>query len=159
MKTINKPKELTLERVLNAAPNVVFDAWTDEKKLAVWWGPKGFTNPVCTMDLRVNGDLFIEMTGPDGTAYPMIGRFQEITAPGDKTQGKLIFLAMPLDDNNKPLMEVLNSIAFISENGKTRLQVHALVVIETDAAVQYLEGMENGWNESLVRLENFLMKL
>ena len=39
--------EMSLTRRFAAPPEVVFRAWTDAKQLAEWWGPKGFTNPVC----------------------------------------------------------------------------------------------------------------
>ncbi|MGB6109649.1 MAG: SRPBCC domain-containing protein, partial [Acidobacteriaceae bacterium] len=31
-----------------------------------WWGPKGFTAPVCEMDFRVGGKLLCCMNAPDG---------------------------------------------------------------------------------------------
>jgi hypothetical protein len=45
--------------------------WTDPSHLAQWWGPHGFTNPVCEMDVRPGGALRIVMRAPDGTDYPM----------------------------------------------------------------------------------------
>ena len=38
-----------------------------------WWGPAGFTNPRCEVDVRPGGVLCIDMRGPDGTVYPMAG--------------------------------------------------------------------------------------
>jgi uncharacterized protein YndB with AHSA1/START domain len=31
-----------------------------------WWGPKGFTSPVCKMDVRVGGKSLLCMKTPDG---------------------------------------------------------------------------------------------
>ena len=45
--------EVSLTRRIAAAPEFVFRAWIDAKHLAEWWGPKGFTNPVCEADPRV----------------------------------------------------------------------------------------------------------
>jgi uncharacterized protein YndB with AHSA1/START domain len=45
-------RELVLSRVFDAPRELVFQAWTDPKHLAQWWGPKGFTNPVCEVDAR-----------------------------------------------------------------------------------------------------------
>ncbi len=39
--------EMSLTRRISAPPDDVFRAWIDAKQLAKWWGPKGFTNPVC----------------------------------------------------------------------------------------------------------------
>lgn len=47
-----EPRKLTLTRVFDAPPSFVFRAWTEPKHMAQWWGPHGFTNPVCEMDVR-----------------------------------------------------------------------------------------------------------
>jgi uncharacterized protein YndB with AHSA1/START domain len=64
-------RELTITRVFDAPRALVFEVWTDPKHLAQWWGPQGFTNPVCEFDARVGGELRIHMRGPDGSIYPM----------------------------------------------------------------------------------------
>src|ERR1700722_3962453 len=71
-------RELKITRVFDAPREVVFKAWTDPKLLAQWWGPKGFTNPVCELDARPGGAIRVHMRGPDGTVYPMGGMFHEI---------------------------------------------------------------------------------
>jgi uncharacterized protein YndB with AHSA1/START domain len=40
-------RELTITRVIDAPREAVFEAWTDPKQMARWWGPNGFANPVC----------------------------------------------------------------------------------------------------------------
>jgi uncharacterized protein YndB with AHSA1/START domain len=60
-------RELTITRVFDAPRTLVFKACTDPKHVAEWWGPKGFTNPVCEFDARVGGKLRIHMRAPDGT--------------------------------------------------------------------------------------------
>src|SRR5258705_11639360 len=74
-------REVTITRLVGAPRELVFRAWTDPKHLAQWWGPRGFTNPVCEVDLRVGGALRIVMRAPNGTEYPMRGVFREIVAP------------------------------------------------------------------------------
>ena len=39
--------ELVLTRTFEAPRSLVFKAWTDPRHVARWWGPHGFTNPVC----------------------------------------------------------------------------------------------------------------
>src|SRR6201989_2540441 len=73
--------EVSLTRRIAAAPEFVFRAWIDAKHLAEWWGPKGFTNPVCEVAPRVGGAIRIHMRSPDGTVYPMTGRFVDIDRP------------------------------------------------------------------------------
>jgi len=72
----NEEQELVLTRVFDAPRELVFKAWTDPKHVAQWWGPHGFTNPVCELDLRPGGAILIHMRGPDGVVYPMTGTYQ-----------------------------------------------------------------------------------
>jgi len=58
---------LTITRIFDAPRELVFKAWTDPKMLARWWGPHGFTNPVCEVDVRVGGGIRIHMQGPERT--------------------------------------------------------------------------------------------
>jgi uncharacterized protein YndB with AHSA1/START domain len=45
-------RELVLTRTFSAPRTLVFAAWTDPKRVAQWWGPHGFTTPVCEVDAR-----------------------------------------------------------------------------------------------------------
>ena len=74
-------KEVTITRLFDAPRALVFKAWTDPKQLAQWWGPHGFTTPVCEVDVRPGGALLIHMRGPDGVVYPNKGVFHEIVEP------------------------------------------------------------------------------
>jgi uncharacterized protein YndB with AHSA1/START domain len=47
----------------------VWKAWTDPERVKRWWGPKGFTAPVCKIDLRVGGKFLYCMRSPDGKDY------------------------------------------------------------------------------------------
>ena len=51
----SKRYRLVLTRVFDAPRELMFRAWTDPKHLAQWFGPNGFTNPVCEVDLRPGG--------------------------------------------------------------------------------------------------------
>ena len=66
-------RELVITRIFDAPRELVFQAWTDPEHLKKWWGPHGFTNPVCDVDLRLGGRWSILMRGPDGTEYPCGG--------------------------------------------------------------------------------------
>jgi uncharacterized protein YndB with AHSA1/START domain len=88
--------ELTMTRVFDAPRELVFRAWTDPERLKRWWGPKGFTNPVCEVDVRPGGAIRIHMRGPDGTVYPMTGAFIEIVEAE-----RLVFTSSALDTKVK----------------------------------------------------------
>lgn len=144
-------EDLVLTRVFDAPLERMWKAWTDPRQLAQWWGPAGFTNPVCDIDVRAGGAIRIDMRAPDGTVYPMTGVFREVVAPS-----RLVFSAGALDAKGDPLFEVLNTVTFADLGGRTKLTVHARVLSKTAGAERHLSGMEQGWSQSLIRLEEFL---
>src|ERR1700689_1494920 len=85
-------RELTLTRTFDAPRDLVFAAFTDPAHLAQWWGPRGFTNPVCEIDPRVGGVLRIDMRDPNGNVYPMKGVIRDIVPPE-----RLVFTNIALD--------------------------------------------------------------
>ena len=140
-------KEVTVTRVFDAPPALVYRMWTEPKHLAAWWGPRHFTNPRCTVDARAGGEMNITMRGPDGTDYPMTAEFIEVVA--DK---KLVFTAFARDLDGNPQLEAHTTVTFENEAGKTRLTVKARGVGITPAAEQMLAGMEAGWTQSIDKL-------
>ena len=144
-------RELLVQRTIDAPRSLVFEAWTDPERVAQWWGPYGFTNPVCELDVRPGGAIRIDMRGPDGTRYPMTGVYREIVEPE-----RLVFTSAALDEGGNLLFEVLNTVTFAVQGGKTALTTRARVVQSTPEAPPYLDGMEAGWTQSLERLADHL---
>ena len=99
---------------------LVFKAWTETKHVAQWWGPKGFTNPVCEMDVRTGGAIRIHMRAPDGVVYPMTGVFQEIVAPE-----RLVFVSSALDDKGNSMFDVLSTVTFAEQRRENRADLAA----------------------------------
>ena len=73
-----KENELTITRVYDAPVKLVWDAWTDPKKAAKWWGPRGFTITTHSKDLRPGGIWHYTMHGPDGIDYPNKTKYYEV---------------------------------------------------------------------------------
>lgn len=55
--------EIVSARIVNAAIEKVFSAWSDPEHLKNWWGPKGFTNTFHEFDFRVGGKWVFTMYG------------------------------------------------------------------------------------------------
>ena len=144
-------RELVITRVFDAPRSLVFKMWTDPKHVAQWWGPKGFTNPVCELDMRPGGTIRIVMRGPDGTDYPMTGAVHEIIAPE-----RLVFTSAVDNADGNRVLEALNTVTFAEHGGKTTLTLQARVVKATAAAAPMLAGMEAGWTQSLERLAQYV---
>src|SRR5688572_7735879 len=65
-------------RKIDAPPSRVFAAFTDTARLAVWWGPAGFTNTFKVCEFRPGGTSSYVMHGPDGKDYRNESVFRDI---------------------------------------------------------------------------------
>lgn len=144
-------QEVVITRVFDAPSELVWQAWTDPKQVARWWGPKGFTNPVCRWDANPGTAIHVVMRAPNGTDYPMGGAFREIVEPE-----RLVFTSGALDEKGNLLFELLHTITFVEHGGKTTLTVRARVIKSTAKASQYLLGYNAGMTQSLERLAELL---
>jgi uncharacterized protein YndB with AHSA1/START domain len=144
-------QEFVITRALAAPRDLVFKAWTDARHIAQWWGPRGFTNPVCEWDARPGHAIHVVMRAPNGTDYPMGGEFREIVAPE-----RLVFTSGALDEKGKLMFEFLHTVTFVEQNGKTTLTIRSRVLKTTAEANKYIGGFEAGMTQSLERLAEHL---
>ncbi len=86
----NQVERMTVTRVFDAPRELVWKAWTDPKYIMQWWGPKGFTSPVCRMDFRVGGKLVCCMKAPDGQEFWNATDYIEIV-PNEKIVSSMYF--------------------------------------------------------------------
>ena len=149
----SEKRELVLTRVFDAPQELVFKVWTDPKHVAQWWAPDGFTNPVCALDARPGGAIRIHMRGPNGIVYPMSGVYQEVVE-----LERLVFISAALDADGKPMFELLNTVTFAEEGGKTKQILRVRVIKRTAQAAPYLARMQQGWIQSLERLATYVAK-
>jgi uncharacterized protein YndB with AHSA1/START domain len=139
--------QLLMLRRLPAAPDAVWKAWTDPAQLARWWGPQGFTNPVCEADVRPGGALRIVMRAPSGEEYPMRGRYEAVE-PG----ARLVCVSEALAGDGRPLLEGRTTVTIAPEGTGTRLAVATGARALAPEARPMLAGMVAGWSGSLERL-------
>jgi uncharacterized protein YndB with AHSA1/START domain len=145
--------ELHMKRFFAAPREVVFAAWTRPESIAQWWGPRGFTNRVEAWEARSGGPIRLDMIAPDGTVYPMSGKFMEFFPPY-----RFHFTSSALDADEKPLFENWNSVVFEEVEGGTNVVLDVHVMSTTDEGWQYLKGMREGWGMTLDKLGVFLGK-
>ena len=164
-------KELVLRRLIAAPRELVFRAWSDPAQLARWWGPKGFTNPVCEVDLRIGGAWRIVMRGPDGTDFPLSGVYLEITPPERlvmqvnldehprEWQEKIraYRAARPADDQDDD-GEIVMTVIFEARGDATWITVRDRfgTVAERDAHRDL--GAMQGWSETFDRLADWMVR-
>ena len=135
--------EMILTRVFDAPRELMWKLWTEREHIGKWWGPKGFTLPGCQMDFRTGGAYRFVMRGPDGKDNPFHGVYREIVR-----NERIVFTAI-LD--NLPGHELVTTVTFADEGGKTKLTVR-----QTTPAGEAGCGQNQGWSETLKRLEEYL---
>ena len=74
----NETERMVVTRIFDAPREMVWKAWTEPEFVMQWWGPKGFTAPVCKMDFRVGGKFLYCMRSPDGQEFWNGGEYHEI---------------------------------------------------------------------------------
>ena len=117
-------RQLTLTRLIDAAPDKVWRCWTDPALLPLWFGPDGFSCNTKEIDLRTGGQWRFDMVAPDGTVFPNRHRYTaQITAR------RLTFL-MDGDDDTAPPMQV--EVTLAPEGQGTRIT--QTITFPSDAA-------------------------
>jgi uncharacterized protein YndB with AHSA1/START domain len=153
-KNNDEPYILELSRSISAPLANVYKAWTDPKKLAKWWGAKGYTNPVCEITAKPEGTITIEAEGPEGIVYPMRGIFHEVVK-----NEKLVFSIYSHDDDRKRAALVTHHIVTFAEQDEvTTIVLTVRVVRAAPEVAQAVASMSHSWGESLDRLTILITK-
>ena len=74
-------REIVITRVIAAPRELVFEAFTEIRHLAQWWGPDGFTTTTRSFEFRAGGSWDFVMHGPEGTDYQEWVTWTEIVPP------------------------------------------------------------------------------
>jgi uncharacterized protein YndB with AHSA1/START domain len=152
-------QSVTLERVLDAPIDVVWQMWTDAEHFAAWYGPTGATVPVIEMDVTIGGTrhFCIEMQTPDGQSRMwFVGEYRMIDEPNrlvytesmsDPDGNRVSPEAMGMPGGHPEVTEV--TVELTDVDGSTRLvMTHAGIPADSPGAM--------GWNMALDKLEAHL---
>jgi uncharacterized protein YndB with AHSA1/START domain len=146
--TLPSDREIALTRVVDAPRRKVFEAWTDPQHLPSWFGRRGWTMPVCEIDLRPGGAWRFLSKGPTGTQMGMYGVYREIS-PYDRLVYTESFDDFP--------GETLNTLLLTDEDaGKTMITCTSLYPTKEARDAVLKTRMTEGASESLDRLEEHL---
>ena len=135
------------ERVFDASRERVFAAWTRAEHLAHWFGPRGFTIHSCEADARPGGLFRLCTRSPEGRDYWVRGSFREVAPPG-----RVVIQCYADDARGVQRLEELITVSLADDGGRTRLTLHATAAGAGPEAGAMLDGMEQGWSETLDRL-------
>ncbi len=90
------PKVIIGTRVFNAPRALLFEAWTQPRHLAQWWGPNGFSISTHSFDFRPGGIWRFVMHGPDGRVYQNRITFDEYGRGGSERGRTLMDISRQL---------------------------------------------------------------
>lgn len=90
--------ELTFTRTFKASPELLWKALTEPERLSQWWGPNGWTVPVCDIDLRPDGIWRYCLEGSRGERHWVKAIYREIVEPE-----RLVYLNMFADEQGRQL--------------------------------------------------------
>ena len=150
---------IIITRDFDAPRELVWQAITDPKQVALWWGAPGFTNPVCEMDVRPGGAWHHVMQAPNGTRYTFDAIFEEIVAPD-----RMVWRTVKDPVRNPAPPTSLNTVTLEARGRQTRWKLVTLfdsfadrdlsakmgfaqmVSLGTDRLAAHLETLQGGDN-------------
>ncbi len=139
--------EITITRIVDAAPDKVFAAWLDPAQLSRWWGPRDglrdFTTPNVEVDPKLGGTFRTCIRSPRGDDYWAHGVFTEIDSPRrvgfthgwENERGEV--------DHERPV-----TVEFTDIGGRTRVGFRISGFDSQESSNSEVEG----WHQCLDRL-------
>lgn len=155
--TLPSDREIAVTRRFNAPRTLVWQAYTQAEHLRHWWGPTGWSLPVCELDLRPGGTWFYCMEGPDGMRSCGIATYREIVAPE-----RLVYedaFAHEDGSTQEDMPVGLNTVVFSEQDGLTTVHSTTLYPSKEDRDTVIVMGVEAGIGQTFDRLEAYLPSL
>ena len=144
-------REIVITREFNASRQMVFDAYTQPALLKRWLGVrKGWTLPVCEVDLRVGGAYrYVWRKEAKGIDMGMGGVFLEVVPP------EKLVCTEKFDDAWYP-GEAVSTVTFNETDGVTTLTMTMRYESTEARDITMQSGMESGLAESFDTLADLL---
>ncbi len=133
--------DLSLTRLIAAAPAKVFRAWTEPELLKCWFTPPPWVTTEARLDVRPGGASLVVMQGPDGHEMPNRGVYLEVVE-----NRRIVFTdayVSAWEPSPKPFMTVI--LTFDPENGQTRYTARVVHWTAEDRAQHEAMGFHQGW--------------
>ncbi len=158
---IDPERDIVLERVLNAPPEIVWRCWTEPEHFCKWYLPKPWYLSSAVMDLRPGGRFSMVTAGPDGPGMTAEGSFLEVVP-----ERKLVFTDL-LGEDFSPFEtpdtgfgpNFTAVLTFAPAGAGTRHVAVARHRSAKDAADNRNGGFESGWNTACDQLEDCAREL
>ena len=143
--------QLKGSRTFDAPPELLYRAWTEPELLVQWLGPRRLTMTVDHYDVRHGGTWRYIHREDDGTEHGFRGVFHGTPS--------IDSIVQTFEYEGAPGHIQLDTVTFERQGKQT--VAHMNTVFQTvearDAMLEH--GMEEGWTESLERLDDLLAKM
>lgn len=150
-------KTISIKRTFNLPLITVWKAWTEPESFKKWWGPKEYTCPDCTIDLKVGGKCVASMMDKEGKKVWSVSAYKEIIP-----QKKLVYLDSFADSKGNVISgaeygmpemprELLVTVEFEAVGDKTNM-----TLVQEGLPISMADDCVKGWNSSFDKLENNL---
>lgn len=141
-------RQIVLSHLYDAPPDAVFTRWTHQEDLEQWWGPDGFSITVEEIDVRPGGRWTFVMHGPDGTDFPNVIVFEEVSPPD-----RLVYVHGEPGDPE----QFRSVVTFDEMDGRTALSMRLVFAnAEVRDLVAEKYGAVEGGRQTLARLAALL---
>jgi uncharacterized protein YndB with AHSA1/START domain len=135
------PRNVKMERSLNAPADHVYKVLTDARHIPNWYGPSDdFKVTVHKWEPKVGGKYRVEFNAPDGETNIVVGEFKELV-PGKK-------VAYTWTWEGRPVIDTLVTIVLKPNGKKTDLTLTHEGFPSDDMADHHNQG----WTGSMERL-------
>lgn len=144
---MNDDTTLRLERIIGAAPDAVFAAWTTPEAMEQWYRDgEGWVARVTHLDVRVGGGYRVEF-GPVGEApFVETGTYLEIEPP------HRLVMTETLDGVTTPWAGTVVTVELHDEGGKTR----CVLTHRGFPSAEERDNAQGGWPGFLERLDRYV---
>lgn len=149
-------RTLTFKRTLRAPRQWVYGVLTQARHVAAWWGPEGWSVPVCTIDFRIGGRWHYCLRGASGEEHWGLAVYREIVAPE-----RIVYrhtLADAEGNSVRGMPANVTTLTLDEVAGGTQLT--AYVAFESAAELNNVlrVGMRAGFEQSLEHLEEYVSR-
>jgi uncharacterized protein YndB with AHSA1/START domain len=151
----SKNKKITVEKMVNAPREKVWQAWTDSNILEKWWGPDGWPASTKTFSFSPGGHWHYKMTGPEGTEAWSWLEYRAIDPPTS-------FTAMDqfCDFAGNPNLDMPTTqwTLMFNKVGDHSTKIITTLYFDKESDMQKIvdTGFEAGYTNSLSNLEKLL---
>ncbi len=146
----DNPRELVLERILQAPRDKIWRCWTEPALLRQWFAPAPWTVSKVEVDVRPGGTSHVVMRSPEGQEFPNNGVYLEVVP-----NQRLVFtdaFSKAWEPSAKPFFTAILTFDEAGP-GQTRYRAQALHWSISDCETHARLGFREGWGVCADQIE------